>query len=360
MKEEDQGDKEHAPTQKRLDDARRRGEVPKSAELITAAGYGGLLLAGQVAGGVALLQAGQIGAVLLGQADRLAPMLLTSSRAPTGGLFAAFGAALAPLFLLPMAAALLCVVAQQALIFAPEKLAPTLSRISPLANAKEKFGREGLVAFAQSAGKLIVICCLLALFLPSQAETILNSLTMTPAQATAAMLQILMSFLFLTLLIAVVFGGLDFAWQQVQHQHRHRMSRQDLLDEVKDMEGDPHVKARRRQRGYDIATNRMLLDVSRADVIIVNPTHFAVALKWQRSDRTAPVCLAKGTDEIAARIRQRAALAGVPVHSDPPTARALYATVEIGAQIRPEHYRAVAAGIRFAEAMRKRARRLQP
>ncbi|MGL6209757.1 MAG: EscU/YscU/HrcU family type III secretion system export apparatus switch protein [Paracoccaceae bacterium] len=355
MSGSDDNEKEHEPSQKRLDDARKRGEVPKSAELITAASYGGLLIAALVAGGAALLKAGEIGAVLLGQADRLAPEMMTSAGAPSGGILAAYGVALAPLFLLPMAAALLSVLAQRALIFAPEKLAPQLSRISPWSNAKHKFGREGLMAFAQSTGKLLVICTLLALFLPYQANQIMNSLWMTPAQGTVAMLDILISFLFLTLLISVVFGGADYLWQTVQHLHRNRMSRQELVDEMKDSEGDPHVKAQRRQRGQDIATNQMLLDVARADVVIVNPTHYAVALKWQRSDRSAPVCLAKGVDEIAARIRERAVEAGIPLHSDPPTARALHATVEIGDQIQPEHYRAVAAAIRFAEAMRKRA-----
>ena len=174
------------------------------------------------------------------------------------------------------------------------------------------------------------------------------------------MLYILLRFLALTLLIAVVFGAADYLWQTIQHRHRNKMSRQELMDEAKDAEGDPHMKAQRRQRGHDIATNRMLTDVVRADVIIVNPTHYAVALKWQRTDRTAPICLAKGVDEIAARIRERATLAGIPLHSDPATARALFASVEVGEQIRPEHYRAVAAAIRFAEAMRKRARKSPP
>ncbi len=359
MSDQDSADKEHAPSQKRLDDARKRGEVPKSAELITAASYGGLLIAGLVAGGAGLLAAGQTGAVLLDQADRMAPLLFHGARTPSGGMFMAFATPLAPLFLLPMAAALLCVVAQRALVFAPEKLAPKWSRLSPIANAKQKFGREGLFAFAQSAGKLLIVSLLLAVFLTFHADSLLNSLQMTPGQSTTVMVQILMDFLFLTLLIAVVFGGVDFIWQSAQHVHRNRMSRQELMDEMKDSEGDPQVKAQRRQRGADIATNRMLFDVGRADVIIVNPTHYAVALKWQRADRTAPVCLAKGTDEIAARIRERAAEAGIPVHSDPPTARALHATVEIGQQISPEHYAAVAAAIRFAEAMRKRARKVR-
>jgi flagellar biosynthetic protein FlhB len=102
----------------------------------------------------------------------------------------------------------------------------------------------------------------------------------------------------------------------------------------------------------------MLADVKGADVIIVNPTHYAVALKWSRTKGAAPICVAKGVDEIAAKIREKAAEAGVPLHSDPPTARAIFATVGLGEQILPEHYRAVAAAIRFAERMRKRVKGL--
>jgi flagellar biosynthetic protein FlhB len=100
----------------------------------------------------------------------------------------------------------------------------------------------------------------------------------------------------------------------------------------------------------------MLLDVPRSDVIVVNPQHYAVALRWDRTAGAAPVCVAKGVDALASRIREKAAEAGIPIHRDPPTARALFATVDIGQEIRPEHYRAVAAAIRFAEAMRKKAK----
>jgi flagellar biosynthetic protein FlhB len=168
--------------------------------------------------------------------------------------------------------------------------------------------------------------------------------------------QILIEFLVLALLSTLVFGGLDYGWQYLQHRRRNRMSRQEMIDEHKESDGDPHMKGQRRQKGREIATNQMLQEVARADVIVVNPTHFAVALKWQRGDKTAPICLAKGVDDIAARIREKAAEQGIPIHRDPPTARALFATVEVGQPIRQEHFKAVAAAIRFAEAMRKRAK----
>ena len=135
------------------------------------------------------------------------------------------------------------------------------------------------------------------------------------------------------------------------------MTRQELLDEMKQSDGDPHVKGQRRRRAEAIATQRMLADVPKADVVIVNPTHYAVALRWDRGSGRAPVCVAKGVDEVAARIREAASLAGVPIRSDPPAARALHASVDLGQEILPEHFAAVAAAIRFAETMRAKARR---
>jgi len=154
-----------------------------------------------------------------------------------------------------------------------------------------------------------------------------------------------------------IIGLIDLLWQRYDHARKLRMSFQDMKDEHKSSEGDPHTKAQRRQRGQEIATNRMMLDVPKADVVIVNPTHYAVALKWDRRPGRAPECVAKGTDDIAARIREMAAEHGVPIHSDPPTARALFGSVEIGDEIEPKHYRAVAAAINFAEKIREKAKR---
>ena len=127
------------------------------------------------------------------------------------------------------------------------------------------------------------------------------------------------------------------------------------MDEVKHSEGDPHIKQQRRQRAVEIAMNQMLSDVPDAGCRDRQPTHYAVALKWDRLSSGAPVCVAKGIDEIAARIREVAAENAVPIHSDPPTARALHASVDIGDEISPDHYVPVAAAIRFAEAVRRKA-----
>lgn len=133
------------------------------------------------------------------------------------------------------------------------------------------------------------------------------------------------------------------------------MSLKEMRDEQKEAEGDPEFKHRRKARAREIAMNQMLSDVPKADVVIVNPTHFAVALQWDRQT-AAPVCVAKGVDEVAHRIRKIAQESGVPIQRDPSTARALFATIEIGQEIMPEHYRPVAAAIRFAQEMRRTAR----
>jgi len=357
MKEDDDDtEREHEPSQKRLDDARKRGDVPRSADLTTAGALSGLVLGLIVAGPIATDAAGAAGARLISQADLLAPDFLAAGRAGAGAVLSSLLLPFAPLFLLPVAAALVAVVAQRALVFAPEKLVPKLSRISPLAAAKHKFGREGLFEFAKNTVKLVVVCLLASVLAVHHADDIFISMQQTAAQATLLLFQVILEFLALALAIAVIFGGADFGWQWLQHRRRNRMSRQELLDEHKESDGDPQMKGHRRQRGREIAMNQMLQDVAKADVIIVNPTHYAVALKWKRGDRTAPICLAKGVDDVAARIREKAAELGIPIHRDPPTARAIHATVEVGAPIRPEHFKSVAAAIRFAEAMRKKAR----
>jgi flagellar biosynthesis protein FlhB len=358
MSETEDDDKQHAPSQKRLDDARARGEIPKSADLNTAASYAALLVLALVAGAGLLQKFGQAAMVLLDQSDRLAPLLFAAAPAPVFGITKGFLMAAGPLFFLPMAFVLAALIGQRAIHFAPEKLTFKLSRISPISLAKQKFGREGLFEFGKSFAKLLVVAVLLGLLLQTKASQILATQAVSPGQSVTLMLNLLVQLLFLVAIAIAIFGTVDYMWQRAQHIRRNMMSRQEMMDEMKDAEGDPHVKQQRRQRGQDIATNQMLQDVATADVILVNPTHYAVALKWSRKDRNAPICVAKGVDEIAARIREKAAELGVPIHSDPPTARAVYASVKIGEQILPEHYRAVAAAIRFAEAMRKRKKAL--
>lgn len=358
MSEDDQsGEKEFEPTERKLDEQRRKGEVPRSTDINTSAAYLGLLIAALAAGQITLTRLGDTGMVLLAQSDSLSAQMTAHARPLAGGLIGTVALALLPLLAIPFLVVWAALFAQRAVIFAPEKLKPKGSRLNPVSNAKNKFGRNGLFEFAKSAVKLSVISTVLWLFVMHHLPVILQTMQLSPALAARELMGLVVTFLALVFVVNLVIGTIDFFWQRAEHLRKNRMSHKDMRDEMKATEGDPHAKGERRRRGREIATNQMLADVPQAAVVIVNPTHYAVALKWSPSDPGAPVCVAKGVDEVAARIRERAGDANVPVHSDPSTARALHATVEIGQEIRPDHFAAVAAAIRFAEAMRSKARK---
>lgn len=249
---------------------------------------------------------------------------------------------------------ILGMIAQGSIVFTRPKLLPDLKRIDPVKNAGQKFGKSGLITFAISLGKAVLVGVGGWLLYGSLLSWLVTADAMADQQWVLGLEVILRRFVLLALAIGAVFACIDLIWKRLEYLKRHRMSRRRVEDEHKESEGDPHLKAARRQKGIDIVLATMLADVEKADVVIVNPTHYAVALEWKRGSGMAPVCLAKGVDEVARRIRERANENQVPIWSDPPCARAIHATVEIGEEIRAEHFAPVAAAIAFAEAMRKR------
>lgn len=345
---DDDTEREHAPTPRKLQQAREKGDIPRSQDLLSAAASAGFVLASLGIGATALSGAGGIATGFLSRLDE-------GSRAVE-----AFAMLLPlwPFFALPAVVVLVVLLADRAFAPSAEKLMPRLSRIDPVTNAGQRFGAEGLADFAKALVKVVMVGLMMVFYARTQGDEVIASAALDPRLAVAAMGRMAVEFLALMLVLSVAVGLADRLWQQHRWIVRNRMSRQEVIEETKDSEGDPHVKGERRRKGQEIAMNRMLSDVPKADVVIVNPTHYAVALKWDRRAGIPPVCVAKGTDEVALRIRASAAEAGVPIHRDPPTARALHAAVKIGEPIKPEHYRAVAAAIRFAEAMRRRARGL--
>ncbi|KPQ08549.1 MAG: flagellar biosynthetic protein FlhB [Rhodobacteraceae bacterium HLUCCA12] len=356
MSDEDSDEKPHEATQRKLEQARERGELPRSADLTATAAMAGFAALALLPGGWAPVRLGAIGAALLERADPLSQQMLRGGTGAADALFGALVVALAPLFALPALAVVALLVAIRGLVFAPEKLKPKASRISPIANARNKFGPAGLFEFAKSTVKLGIYALVLWVFLAARLPRLIAATRLNAGQAVAEMMRLIVEFLVVVVAIMALIGAIDYVWQQFDHRRRQRMSHQELRDEHKQVEGDPHMKQARRQRAREIATNSMLADVATASVVIVNPTHYAIALRWDRTSPGAPVCVAKGVDPIAARIRDRAQAAGVPIHADAPTARALHAATEIGQEVTPEHYAPVAAAIRFAELMRQKAR----
>lgn len=355
--DQDDEDKQFDASERKLAQAREQGDLPKSEDLQTAAAFGGLVVGLLIAGAWVAVASGKAGMALLGQSDLMSGSIARHSSPEIVGFVIAMAGPPMALLLGPFLGVLIYLTATRSWSFVPSKLEFKGSRLSILSNAKQRFGRAGLVEFLKRFAKLLAISGLLALFLRDHFENILLSMQMDAGPVSALIVSQVLSFLKLFLLIAVVFGVVDYLWQRMEFARRNRMTRQEMMDEFKESEGDPHLKADRRRRAQEIATNRMLADVPKADVVIVNPTHYAVALAWTRGKGAAPRCVAKGTDEIAARIREMAQEHGVPIRRDPPTARAIFALVEIGQEIRVEHYAAVAAAIRFADAMRRKARR---
>ncbi len=353
---DDDAEKSHEPTQRRLEEMRKDGDIPRSTELLSAASLVGFTLVFTMAGGTFVQRLGNLGVLFLGQPDQLAPHLLTGTGRISGTILKGLALPVLGIFALPITLVIATAFAQRSLRFVPSKIQPKWSRISPASGAKNRFGREGLVTFLRNVLKASTVFLALAFILGPAIPDLVSRFDLEAAPSSLWLGQLMLRLLSAAAAMALGFGGIDFLWQWWLHRQRAMMSREEMKSEMKDQEGDPHVKMHRRQRGQEIALNKMLGEVKSADVIVVNPTHYAVALKWKRSDSRPPLVVAKGIDEIAARIRERAAEAGVPIYSDPPTARAIHASVEIGCTIQPDHYKAVAAAIRFAEAMRRRAR----
>lgn len=354
---DDSSEKTHEPTPQKLQKAREKGDIAKSDDVTVAAAYLGLLTAMTLGASGAAQGLGSALSAFLAIPDKLAgPMLGPGGDGLAADLFGRAAMAVLPLFILPALFALAALLGQRAIIFAPSKIEPKLSKISPIQGAKKKFGITGLVEFAKSAFKLVAISTALGIIIGGGIERFIAA-ALLPGDALPSLLREEgLRLLTAVTVVALAIAAFDYVWRLFDHRRKQMMTHKELRDESKEAEGDPHVKQSRRQRGREIAMNRMMADVPSADVVIVNPTHYAVALKWSRARGAAPVCVAKGVDGVALRIRESAEEHKVPVFSDPPAARALHEAVEIGAEIPPLHYRAVATAIQFADRIRQRAR----
>ncbi|MEM7497698.1 MAG: EscU/YscU/HrcU family type III secretion system export apparatus switch protein [Pseudomonadota bacterium] len=343
-------------TERKLEEARRKGDLPRAPDAQAAIAYIGFALGLALAGRDGAEAAGSSLLRLLEAPGPLSARAFAGDPALWATLATDMGVAVAPLLLTPAALLIAYLVAMRGIVFAPDRVVPKLSRISPVENAGQKYGPHGLGEFVKSTVKLSLLLLVLAIVMLGMMDWIAGSVR-AEARLLPRLLEVpLRQILGGTLGVAILVGLADFFWQRHQHHQRQRMSPEEMKREMRETEGDPLLKAKRRQRAEEIATNRMLEKVPNAAVVITNPTHVAVALSWQRGGREAPVCVAKGVDEIAARIRERAEEAGVPLHSDPATARAVFAATPLGAEIDPAHYRAVAAAILFAESLREKQR----
>lgn len=349
---EDKEDKQYEASPQKLRKARDDGDVPRSTELNAAAMYLGAWLAFAVGAGFAVKQWLSMASRTMGAEGW--PLQSVFELASSLGKYAAI--ATVGIAMVPLAAIIVGLIGQRGLAFSARKLNFDFNRLNPVKTAGQKFGPSGLVTFGISVAKAGLVCVGGWYLFKALLDRLASSALGGGGQWVASLGLLLKQVLLMAVAISAVFAVVDLLWKHYEHARKHRMTRKEMEDEHKEAEGDPHLKAARRQKAVDIAMQQMLADVVKADVIIVNPTHYAVALEWKRGSGRAPVCLAKGTDEVAARIRDRARENKVPIYSDPPSARALHATVGIGEEIQREHFAAVATAIRFAEKMRAKAR----
>jgi flagellar biosynthesis protein FlhB len=241
---------------------------------------------------------------------------------------------------------------QHRLVWSGESLQPKFSKISPLEGAKRVFGKQALANFVKGLFKLAALGGVMTAILWPERHRLEAMLRFDPAALLGAVVSLTVHLMGAVVAILAVVAIADFFFQYRQWYERQKMSLREIKDEFKQSEGDPHVKARRRQLQHQRMKKRMMAAVPKASVIITNPTHYSVALSYERG-MPAPICVAKGVDLIALKIREIAGEHNIPIIENVPLARALYATVEIDAEIPVEHYHAVAEIIGYVMGLRR-------
>ena len=354
---QDDDDKTLDPTEKKLEDAREKGDVPRSQEVKHVAVLGG---------GIAIVAV--MGITL---AQQLMPMLtfflgrgesVTFSDADSAALAWSItghtAILMGPILALMFGVALLGGLAQGRPTWSGEKLKLQWSKISPVKGLGRMFGAQGLIEFVKTLVKFAIVSIVITKVVWPDRLHLEMILSSEPRMMLAMIKTLTVRLFFATLIIVLVIWILDYVYQYQSFIKRMRMSRQDLKEEFKQSEGDPHIKARLRALRMERSRKRMMAAVPSADVVITNPTHYAVALKYEHGKMNAPRVVAKGVDSIAAKIREVAAAHDVPLMESPPLARTLYATVEVDEDIRPEQYQAVAEIISAIMKLRKNRPRL--
>ena len=333
-------------TPQKLDKAREKGDVPKTPDLPQVA-----VLAAVSA---VILMAG--GWMARNLAAQLTPFLSRPDAMSVNGqggveILRYSVMATVPILAAVMAAAAFAGVGgnliQSGLHFTPDKLKPDFSKVSPRKGLERLFGPDGLMQFVKSTVKVVVIGLLVWWILKPYFPQFATLSGLPPSAILPLCLDILRRLVFAVVALSISIAAADWFWQRQRFMVRQRMTKEEVKQEYKNSEGDPHVRARQKQIRHERARRRMMQAVPEATVVVMNPTHYAVALKYEQGESAAPTCVAKGLDSLALKIRAVAEEAGVPVIEDPPLARALYASVDIDEMIPAAHYEAVAKIIGF-------------
>ena len=334
------------PTPRKLQQARERGEVVKTPDLASLASLAAVATVVALAGGW----------LSRNLTAALTPFLAapeSMSFEGNGGVqilraaLVAAGPVLGAVLLAACVAGIAGNLIQTGFLFSPERLSFDFHKVSPAAGFKRIFGIDGFMQFLKSLLKVSLTGVLAWWVLNPHLTELENLVGMEPMAMLAFAADILRRLVFAVAAFLLAVAGADWFWQRQRFMQRMRMTKEELKEDFRQSEGDPHIKARQKQLRNERARRRMMAAVPKATVVVMNPTHYAVALKYDTAEAPAPLCVAKGVDSLALKIREVAEAAGVPVIEDPPLARALYASVDIDEVIPPTHYEAVAKIIGF-------------
>jgi flagellar biosynthesis protein FlhB len=337
----DQSQATEQPTAKRLEQARESGDVVKSTEVSAFVLLAGGTLAIMMFGHSTAIGIARLLTAFLEQPEQMSVDGAGLTAMLRGTLYH-LALVLAPFAGVMVAAALAGHVLQARPGFTPSKLIPNLSKLSPLAGFKRMFGLEGWLNLAKGLAKIAIVGMAIWTQLWPERGTLEAIMVQSPAAVVGDMSHLLFKVLAAALAALLVIAALDYIMQYNRFMQRNRMSKQEIKEEYRQNEGDPAIKAKVRQIRLDRARRRMMAAVPEATVVIMNPTHYAVALKYESGKTEAPICVAKGIDALALRIRAVAEENNVPVVENPPLARALHAAVEVDDPVPPAHYKAVA------------------
>jgi flagellar biosynthesis protein FlhB len=349
--DQDKSQQTEEPTQKRLEQAREQGDVVKSTEVSAFVLLAGATLAIAMFGKYIAVGLVRSLTLFLEQPDAMSvdgAGLSTMMRL----LVPKLAMTLAPFFAVMIAAGLGGHLLQGRPVFSLEKAMPNFAKVSPLAGFHRLFSADSVMNLIKGLAKIAIVgIAIWTQLWPDRGglEAILNQ---TTVQVLGDMSRLLFKVLMASLSALGVIAGLDYFWQRMRWISRNRMSKQEVKEEHRQNEGDPAIKAKIRQLRQERAKKRMMAAVPNATVVVMNPTHYAVALKYESGKMAAPICVAKGVDQLALRIRAVAEENNVPVVENPPLARALHAAIEIDEPVPPEYFKAVAQVIGYVMRLR--------
>ena len=338
---EDDGDKTEAATPRKREEAREQGQIARSADLTAAVLLlGFLMLMNSYGAGLVKALHGLMRDLLSADAftsakpDTLMPDMVRS--------LTAAGWAVLPLFVGAMMLALVMNVAQTGLVWTPQKLMPNFGAVNPMRGFGKIFKADNGVHLLINVIKIVLVGLIAWSAVKGRIESIVGAQDLDFRQAFGLTMSIIYAIGLRVALFLLVLALFDYGYQRYKHENDLKMTKQEVKDEMRRMEGDPKIKQRRKQIAQQMAAKRLAKTVPTADVVVTNPTHYAIALKYDSGAMHAPRVVAKGADLLAKRIRELAIANGIPIVERPPLARAMYRLVEVGQEIPEQFYSAVA------------------